>query len=68
LSRRAGVEKIRWLAAHGVPAIHLAIRAEPLSVEAERIVVLDDPADALDRIAADTVAALQAAKRARRRG
>jgi hypothetical protein len=65
---RAGVEKIRRLAAHGVPTIHLAIGAEPLSVEADRIVVLDDPADALDRIAADTVAALQAASRAPRRG
>jgi Mg-chelatase subunit ChlD len=64
---RAGVEKIRWLAGHGVPTVHLAIGAEPLSVEAERIVVLDDPADALDRIADDTVAALQTATRARRR-
>ena len=63
---RAGVERIRALAAHGVPTVHIAIGAEPLSVEADRIVVIDDPADALDRIASDTVAALQAATRARR--
>ena len=64
---RAGVERIRWLAAHGVPTVHLAIGSAPLSVEAERVVVIDDPADALDRIAADTVAALQAATPTRRR-
>ena len=45
-------------AEHGVPTIHLSIGAEPLSVEAGRICVLTDPADALDLIAADTVAAL----------
>jgi hypothetical protein len=56
----AGVERIRWLAGHGVPAIHIAIGAAPLSVEADRIVVITDPADALDRIAGDTVAALRA--------
>ena len=33
----------------------------PLSVEADRIVVITDPADALDQIAADTVAALRSA-------
>ena len=57
----AGVERIRWLADHGVPTIHIAIGAAPLSVEADRIVVITDPADALDQIAADTVAALRAA-------
>ena len=43
---------------HGVPTIHLAIGIAPLSVEADRIIVITDPADALDHIAADTVAAL----------
>ena len=57
----AGVERIRWLAGHGVPTIHIAIGVAPLSVEADRIVVITDPADALDQIAADTVAALRAA-------
>jgi Mg-chelatase subunit ChlD len=62
----AGVERIRWLAAHAVPTIHLAIGCAPLSVEADRIVVISDPADALDQIAADTVAALRAATGRRR--
>ena len=35
----------------------------PLSVEADRIVTIDDPATAMDIIAADTVAALQARRR-----
>jgi Mg-chelatase subunit ChlD len=56
----AGVERIRWLADHGVPTIHIAIGAAPLSVEAERIVVITDPAETLDQIAADTVAAVRA--------
>jgi hypothetical protein len=55
----AGVERIRWLAGHGVPTIHIAIGAAPLSVEADRIVVIADPADALEPIAADTVTALR---------
>ena len=59
----AGVERIRWLAGHGVPTIHIAIGCAPLSVEADRIVVIADPADALDQIAADTVAALTATTR-----
>jgi Mg-chelatase subunit ChlD len=62
---RAGVEKVRWLAGHGVPTIHLAIGIEPLGVECDRIHVITDPADALDRIAADTVDALRAATRRR---
>ena len=55
---RAGVERIRWLAELGVPTIHLSIGIEPLSVECDRISVITDPAQALDHIAADTVAAL----------
>jgi len=62
----AGVERIRSLAAHGVPTVHLAIGCAPLSVEADRIVVIADPAEALDQIAADTVAALRAAAGRRR--
>ena len=62
---KAGVEKVRWLAEHGVPTIHLAIGIEPLGVECDRIHVITDPADALDRIAADTVDALRAATRRR---
>ena len=62
---RAGVERIRWLAEHEVPTIHLSIGIEPLGVECDRIHVITDPAHALDQIAADTITALQA--RARRR-
>ena len=57
---RAGVERIRWLAEQGVPTIHLSIGIAPLSVECDRITVITDPAQALDHIAADTVAALAA--------
>jgi hypothetical protein len=57
---QAGVEKIRWLRSVGVPTIHLSIGAlPPLSVEAARICVMDDPATAMDIIATDTVAALR---------
>ena len=64
---RAGVERIRWLAELDVPTIHLSIGIAPLSVECDRIHVISDPAQALDQIAADTVAALHARTRARPR-
>jgi Mg-chelatase subunit ChlD len=60
---RAGVERIRELAELGVPTIHLSIGIAPLSVECDRITVIIDPAQALDYIAADTVAALTARQR-----
>ena len=60
---RAGVERIRRLAELGVPTIHLSIGIAPLSVECDRITVITDPAQALDHIAADTVAALAARQR-----
>jgi len=60
---RAGVERIRRLAELGVPTIHLSIGIAPLSVECDRITVITDPAQALDHIAADTVAALVARHR-----
>ena len=60
---RAGVQRIRALAELGVPTIHLSIGIAPLSVECDRISVITDPAQALDHIAADTVAALRARRR-----
>ena len=55
-----GVARIRRLREHGVPTIHLSIGAQPpLSVEADRICVMDDPACAMDVIADDTVEALK---------
>ena len=60
---RAGVQRIRALAELGVPTIHLSIGIEPLSIECDRISVITDPAQALDHIAADTVAALRARRR-----
>jgi Mg-chelatase subunit ChlD len=60
---RTGVERIRELAELGVPTIHLSIGIAPLSVECDRITVITDPAQALDQIAADTVAALTARQR-----
>jgi hypothetical protein len=62
---RTGVQKIRWLAEQGVPTIHISIGTAPLSVEADRITVISDPADALTVIADDTVAALRAGARQR---
>jgi Mg-chelatase subunit ChlD len=59
---RAGVERIRELAELGVPTIHLSIGIAPLSVECDRITVITDPAQALDHIAADTIAALAACR------
>jgi hypothetical protein len=60
---RAGVDRIRQLAELGVPTIHLSIGIAPLSVECDRITVITDPAQALDHIAADTVAALSTRQR-----
>jgi hypothetical protein len=60
---RTGVERIRELAELGVPTIHLSIGIAPLSVECDGITVITDPAQALDHIAADTVAALTARQR-----
>jgi Mg-chelatase subunit ChlD len=62
----AGVQRIRRLAEHAVPTIHLSIGIAPLSVECDRITVITDPAEALDHIAADTVSALRAASAPRR--
>ncbi len=62
---QAGVARIRWLAQHEVPTIHLSIGSAPLSVECDRIHVITDPAQALDQIAADTIAALRARTRPR---
>jgi Mg-chelatase subunit ChlD len=63
---RVGVKRIRELAEFGVPTIHLSIGIAPLSVECDRITVITDPAQALDQIAADTVAALTARQRRQR--
>jgi hypothetical protein len=65
---RAGVEQIRHLSELGVPTIHLSIGIAPLSVECDRITVITDPAQALDHIAADTVAALTGRHRRQRGG
>jgi len=62
---QTGVARIRWLAEHDVPTIHLSIGIAPLSVECDRIHVITDPAQALDHIAADTITALRAHIRAR---
>jgi hypothetical protein len=48
-----------------VPTIPISIGIASLSVECDHITVITDPADALDHIAADTVAALAAGTRKR---
>ena len=64
---QAGVAKIRWLRSVGVPTIHISIGPlPPLSVEADRICVISDPATALDIVADDTVEALKTLGRAPR--
>jgi hypothetical protein len=55
-----GVAEIHALRAIGVPTVHISIGAEPLSVDADRIVVISDPADAMTVIANDTIDALAA--------
>jgi Mg-chelatase subunit ChlD len=60
---RAGVEKIHELRDLNVPVLHVSIGIEPLSVEADRISVIQDPASAMDIVAGDTVAALRARRR-----
>jgi hypothetical protein len=60
----SGVKRIRELQDGGVPVVHIAIGAfPPLSVEASRVVLVSDPADALDLIAYETVEALKARRR-----
>ena len=60
---QTGVEKIHQLRDLGVPVVHISIGIAPLSVHADRIVVIDDPATAMDIVAADTIAALHARRR-----
>ena len=63
---RAGVERIRLARRTRRPDDPpQSIGIEPLVVECDRIHVITDPAQALDQIAADTIAALQARTRAR---
>ena len=53
-----------WLREQGVPTLHISIGPlAPLSVDADRISVISDPADALDIVARDTVDALKTAAR-----
>ena len=58
-----GVAKIRDVRELEIPVVHLSIGVPPLSVEADRTITIEDPASAMDMIAADTVAALQARRR-----
>jgi hypothetical protein len=63
---QAGLEKIHELRDDlGVPVVHISIGLEPLSVNADKVVTITDPATAMDIVAADTVAALRA-RRGRR--
>ena len=62
---QAGVQKVRELRDLGVPVVHISIGLEPLSVEADKVVTITDPAAAMDIVAADTVAALRARRRGR---
>jgi hypothetical protein len=43
----------------GVPTIHVSIGCPPFAVDADRVVTIQDPATAMDIVAADTIAALR---------
>jgi len=63
-----GVQRIHELREVGVPTNHIAIGPrEPLSVDADRVSLITDPADAMSIVAADTVALLGAYARQRQR-
>lgn len=62
-----GVRRIHELRAAGVPTNHIAIGPlEPLSLDADRISLISDPADALSIVVEDSVAVLGAYARQRR--
>jgi hypothetical protein len=65
MDTEAGVKKIHELRDLGVPTLHISIGIQPLSVDADRITVTQDPAEAMDIVAADTVEALRARRRQR---
>ncbi len=50
-----GLAAIGELRNAGVPILHVSIGRPPMGVEADRVTVIDDPADAMDVIARDTV-------------
>ncbi len=53
------IARIREYRETGVSVVHISIGCEPLVSEADRVVVITDPADAMTEIAKDTVEALQ---------
>ena len=65
MDTEAGVNKIHELRDLGAPTLHISIGIQPLSVDADRITVIQDPAEAMDIVAADTVEALRARRRRR---
>jgi hypothetical protein len=60
IDTEAGVKKVRELRGLGVPTVHISIGLPPLDLEADRVTTIEDPATAMDIVAADTVAALRA--------
>lgn len=59
MDTKVGTAKIRELSEQGIPTMHISIVHEPLCVEAERITVIDDPADVYDIVARDTIDVLR---------
>ena len=65
---QAGLSRIHALREVGVPTNHISIGPlEPLSIDADRISLITDPADALSIVTEDTVALLASYARQRRR-
>jgi Mg-chelatase subunit ChlD len=58
----AGLAQIHLMREHGVPTVHIGLGMAPLSIDADRVSVIEDPAGSLDIIAADTVAAMKSSR------
>jgi hypothetical protein len=59
----SSMKKIRALRELGVPTLHLSLGAPPLAIDADRITVIQDPAECMDVVGRDTVDALKARRR-----
>lgn len=55
-----GVAKIQALREEGVATVHICIGGEPLGVEADEVIVINEPSQALEVIAQGTIAAIDA--------
>jgi hypothetical protein len=64
---RESLAKMRHLRTFGVPTLHIAIKRAPLSVEADQVIIVDNPLEAMHVVASHSVALLNAQARSRGR-